>query len=551
MKLKARLGSDFKFQSDKPPRDCARLVVQRTDSYNDGILVCRAAEDIYFTGWVMFWDPFDVNVERERYQRIFDTLNNDWDGVWPERCDGVSSSLDESDNDSETPSDNTNVDGDASSNLDASSQASDVDEDAPIPINSDPLIDFDDRHSLPPFDHNPQLGSSQRLSPNTSAPFPVNDANDGVAEENSAAPSNNGSNSTDRELAGIIRMANLGDPCSVSSLSNSSNQVIPPPPVQQTPVLIEQNWDIKFVPKRQFWETECSSLSGFEDEEDAASDPPNALEVDPRDYPEVETSEEEEPFDRDEYYLREQKCLSIDVNIKNFWKCVRKAAEERDEFIKKLQNQLLKERCYSVDEMKCLNSKVQLIEGDLNRIVPVAPKFRVSYEAGSDKNIVIHKGYAYKREGDSNVFRCTFIYKFNPCHSYIFVNEDDCLIERSLCDHYHIGFEEFTEDEPPPVATPVSLPRIVHNIPAKNGKFTKMMKFLNELLVEICDWRCQIELSMENVKIVYQYISELEANGDDLLMSRRKGICSKMVVMDAKNLMKCIRFDKLDAEKLA
>uniref|UniRef100_A0AC34GNL9 Uncharacterized protein n=1 Tax=Panagrolaimus sp. ES5 TaxID=591445 RepID=A0AC34GNL9_9BILA len=138
-KLKARFGPDYIFENDQRPRDCARLVVERTYPYNDGILVCRAAEDLFFSGWVKLWDSFDVNAERERFQRIFDIINNDWDGVWPANNGGDISSMAESDN--------SVVEDDASSNLDGSNEAFIDEEDVAGQIDDNHFNDFDDRQS--------------------------------------------------------------------------------------------------------------------------------------------------------------------------------------------------------------------------------------------------------------------------------------------------------------------------------------------------------------------------------------------------------------------
>lgn len=55
----------------------------------------------------------------------------------------------------------------------------------------------------------------------------------------------------------------------------------------------------------------------------------------------------------------------------------------------------------------------------------------------------------------------------------------------------------------------------------------------------------QIILCLNNLELIQRCISELEENQDELIISRRHQISAKLVVREAKNLLNCIRLDKL------
>uniref|UniRef100_A0AC34FEV4 Uncharacterized protein n=1 Tax=Panagrolaimus sp. ES5 TaxID=591445 RepID=A0AC34FEV4_9BILA len=538
-KIKAQLGPDFKFENDKTKRDCDRLIVKRTDSYNDGILVCRAAEDIFFTGWVKLWDPFDVNDERERYQRIFDILNNDWDGVWPARLDCVSSSLDESDNDSETPSENTNVDGDDSFDINASSQASNVDEDAPIPINSDPLIDFDDRHSPPPFDHNPHLGDASSLvnAGNQASniveggSIPVDDDQpDNFAGRQSPPPvvavedaaeeplSVNTSSSSDYYAVSLDTFCQPGYSPPSSPPREPQNSVIRNQQ-PETSFIVRQDWKLQQIRERPFFVSTTADASSEDEEDNGGS-----------------------------WQECEEKCCTIITEMRNYWECVQELVDARQKIVAVLDQKLSKDRYYSKDEVARMNARIENLEQDLNAIIPVTPKWKAKFQKDSNKNIVIRKGFIYKKvDRSENTYRCTFKYLFNWCCSYIVIDDAGNLLPGSFCDHFHPGFEEYTDDEPP-AAILISLPRIISPSvipwPVPERKFSKMVKFLEEKSLEIFKWRSQISLCLENAKLIQRYMADLQENADEFVISRSKGICTKMIVMEANNLFKCIRLEK-------
>uniref|UniRef100_A0AC34GIS6 Uncharacterized protein n=1 Tax=Panagrolaimus sp. ES5 TaxID=591445 RepID=A0AC34GIS6_9BILA len=120
-----------------------------------------------------------------------------------------------------------------------------------------------------------------------------------------------------------------------------------------------------------------------------------------------------------------------------------------------------------------MNARIEILEQDLNAIIPVTPKWSATFQKDSNKNIVIRKGFIYKK---------------------------------------------FTDDEPP-AAILITLPRIISPAvitwPMIEHKFSKMVKFLEEKSFEIFKWRSQISLCLKNVKLIQRYMAELEENKDE------------------------------------
>uniref|UniRef100_A0A914QTE7 Uncharacterized protein n=1 Tax=Panagrolaimus davidi TaxID=227884 RepID=A0A914QTE7_9BILA len=263
--------------------------------------------------------------------------------------------------------------------------------------------------------------------------------------------------------------------------------------------------------------------------------------------PAYDNNEDASSADENDYSanqnFRESRCRMIEREIRKYWKCVKTLFETREKIITRLQQQLAKERCYTLNETKKINAKVQKIEKDLNEWIPVIPQWKASFQRDSNKNVIIRKGFIYERINETNQFQCKYASDyFTHCYSYIRIDEDDNIIEGSFCNHSHHG-SNYIEDEPSPHATPVSLTRI-HGPTTGKPKYQKMMKMIDKALHDTADWCTQINLCLNNMELIHRCISELEENQDELFNSRTKRISTKMVVQEAKNILKCIRLDK-------
>uniref|UniRef100_A0A914PJA1 Uncharacterized protein n=1 Tax=Panagrolaimus davidi TaxID=227884 RepID=A0A914PJA1_9BILA len=286
------------------------------------------------------------------------------------------------------------------------------------------------------------------------------------------------------------------------------------PPRSPEPIFISQDWPLNINRERPF----------FDVDDDASSEDEN-------DY-------------KSTWKEREIRCDMIVEEMRKYWLCVKQLSETREKIITRLEQQLTKERHYNFNEIIRINAKVQIIEKDLNEWIPVIPKWKASFQRGSNKNTIIRKGFIYERIDDTNQFQCNYVYNFIHCYSYVRIDEADNIIEGSFCNHYHHG-SNYMEDEPSPHATPVSLTRIHGPTGCGKCKYQKMMEFINQVLSEIADWRAQIVVCFTNLELIKKCISELEENEDELIVSRRHQISAKLVVREAKNLFNCIRLDKL------
>uniref|UniRef100_A0AC34FK07 FLYWCH-type domain-containing protein n=1 Tax=Panagrolaimus sp. ES5 TaxID=591445 RepID=A0AC34FK07_9BILA len=222
-------------------------------------------------------------------------------------------------------------------------------------------------------------------------------------------------------------------------------------------------------------------------------------------------------------------------------KNVRELFEERQTTIKKLEYYLSKSKEYTIEESKRINIEVELIEECLNVIVPVYPEnWKVTYQQGSNKKIVIRKGYIYKNFNDGgNDYRCTFGF----CGAYITVDDSGILIDCSFSDHYHAGTEEFTEDEPLPPATSLILPKVFTNGDSR-GKFPKIMELLDQTRNDLNKWRSRLQLCYINVEILYQLMDDLQPY-ECLNIGKETKNRIKTALLNSKNILKCVRLDKI------
>uniref|UniRef100_A0AC35F717 Uncharacterized protein n=1 Tax=Panagrolaimus sp. PS1159 TaxID=55785 RepID=A0AC35F717_9BILA len=312
------------------------------------------------------------------------------------------------------------------------------------------------------------------------------------------------------------------------------------------PIKVSQLYDFTDNYERPFYDNSVpSSLSGFDDDAEEISETKENVQLSPRSYIEEDASSADETDYKSTWKIRESRCWMIVREIRKYWECVRKLFETREKIIARLQQQLAKERCYSFDETKRINAKVRRIENDLNEWIPVLPKWKASFQRGPNKNTMIRKGYIYERINDTNQFQCKYVHDcFNRCCSYIRIDDADNIIEGSFCTHFHHG-SNYIEDEPSPPATPVSLTRLHGPTDIGKPKYQKMMEMINQVMHDMVDWRSTITLCLDNMELIHQCISELEENQDEFFNSRSKGIYTKMVVQEAKNILKCIRLDKL------
>uniref|UniRef100_A0AC34FKJ3 Uncharacterized protein n=1 Tax=Panagrolaimus sp. ES5 TaxID=591445 RepID=A0AC34FKJ3_9BILA len=82
------------FKKDERRRNDFKLVNQRVHQYDDGIMVLRVGEEIFFTGKFGILEPFNPDDERRRYQLIFDLLNGQaqqW--IFPATLQGVNRNI--------------------------------------------------------------------------------------------------------------------------------------------------------------------------------------------------------------------------------------------------------------------------------------------------------------------------------------------------------------------------------------------------------------------------------------------------------------------------
>uniref|UniRef100_A0AC35F296 Uncharacterized protein n=1 Tax=Panagrolaimus sp. PS1159 TaxID=55785 RepID=A0AC35F296_9BILA len=335
------------------------------------------------------------------------------------------------------------------------------------------------------------------------------------------------------------------DPNFVIPIISRSTSRHTTPPRSPEPIVISQDWPLNINRERPFFDVdEVSILSGFEENIEIETEV--NVELTPRAYPDPndDASSEDENDYKSTWKERETRCDMIVQEMRKYWLCVKQLSETREKIITRLEQQLTKERCYNFNEIIRINAKVQIIEDDLNKWIPVVPKWKASFQRGSNKNVIIRKEFIYERIRDTNQFQCNYVCNFNQCFSYVRIDDADNIIEGSFCNHCHHG-SNYMEDEPSPPATPVSLTRIHGPTGCGKCKYQKMMEFINQVLSEIADWRAQIVVCFTNMELIKKCISELEENEDELIVSRRHQISAKLVVREAKNLFNCIRLDKL------
>uniref|UniRef100_A0AC34GNE1 Uncharacterized protein n=1 Tax=Panagrolaimus sp. ES5 TaxID=591445 RepID=A0AC34GNE1_9BILA len=568
-KLKLQLGPEFSFQVDKRPIECDQLVNERQESYNDGIMVFRAAEDVLFTGWVKYWKKFDVNLERKRYSDIFDTINAPgWDGTWPENLRSESNNSENTvSDDQDTPSQSSS-DSQLENNSVNNQESQDSVAEEQDYGNYDTFNDFDDQHTPPPFDelvsdHIPAPANLQVVSPAVSLSAAFNGFNGGTSERNAVIPSS----SSRLSLASTQHLSPVNSFNDGSQTGNFEPQIVrsdseestwngygegenpngsihssdsddsngePNITVDAPNATLNYNFDMDWrrslsPPPRELdgQAVEISSLSSVGSSRDSEGNEETNVELSPR-------SDDNAPAD-----LTEQ-CHNIAINIRLFWGTVKQLAEERQRLVKKLVKQLSKSRRFkNAEEVLRINSTVEMIEKDINTFMPVVPHFKAMYQNDSNKTIVVRKGFIYERIGETNEFECIFKRTLLECPAYLVTDNSDTIIEGSFGDHDHTGTEEYTEDEPLPHAVPVSLPRVT--IEGENdGKYFQLMELLKNSVIELGAWRRHATLCAKKLEFLRGYVNDLEGSH---LPDNKYGVMCKMVISESKNLLKNVRLD--------
>uniref|UniRef100_A0AC34FKD1 Uncharacterized protein n=1 Tax=Panagrolaimus sp. ES5 TaxID=591445 RepID=A0AC34FKD1_9BILA len=263
--------------------------------------------------------------------------------------------------------------------------------------------------------------------------------------------------------------------------------------------------------KERLWMPEdedgLSSLSGFSDttqSEQEEDDDDDVVEVEPQDHTKVCVVQEKLPPIL--FYKREE----LAKHFINYWSLVRKLHDERSTMIKVIKKQLSKSKFYNEEQSYRINATIKVLEHHLNYIIPVLPEFKATYENGSNKQILIRKGFIYMKIANKNLYACISQNDTSYCPAYLIVDEYDYIVERSFPCHNHSGTEEYEFDEPLPLASPTFLPKVIAESSEGRGNYRKIMRLLDKTLDDLKAWEKQAELCRMKVDQIPKAAAEVQ-----------------------------------------
>uniref|UniRef100_A0A914PTK0 Uncharacterized protein n=1 Tax=Panagrolaimus davidi TaxID=227884 RepID=A0A914PTK0_9BILA len=532
--------------------------------FNDAIVMFYLCEKLFLTGHLVSIENLQIKAERRRVAAFFDLINSPrWNKNWPPtlrievRADpsvenlatgieslSFSTAVEASNSPSSINDYNDHLDDPASPRPSSPQRSLSLVTGLEEPLSTYNANDFDEVQQPPspfplalpsafPEPLSTLPSSSASVPPHLHSPLPV-ETSESLSFATAVEASNSTSSNNDYNYdpasprpsspQRVVSLSYGSSPLMLNSYGTGSNY---------SPPIVSRSLSVRSYREGSPDPSEGSQMFDFNDN---------------RERPFSDNSEDASSADETDYSatqkIREMRCRRIEIEIRKYWECVRTLFEIREKIISRLQQQLAKERCYSFDETARINAKVQLIENDLNEWIPVIPKWKASFQRGPNKNTIIRKGFIYQRIDDTNQFQCKFVYQpFRPCYSYIEIDEADNIIEGSFCNHFHHG-SNYTEDEPSPRATPVSLTRIHGPTVTGKPKYQKMMEMIDKFMHDMVDWRAKTHLCLNNMELIHRCITKLEENQNEFFNSRSKRISTKMVVQEAKNILKCIRLDK-------
>uniref|UniRef100_A0AC34GTM9 Uncharacterized protein n=1 Tax=Panagrolaimus sp. ES5 TaxID=591445 RepID=A0AC34GTM9_9BILA len=277
-----------------------------------------------------------------------------------------------------------------------------------------------------------------------------------------------------------------------------------------------------------------SSLSECSDSTQSDHDDDNFVEVPARDYSNVTVNEN---FGRDKVLEKQLSILQKDFHY--YWSFVSKYQKERLLIIKNLMKQLRKPKYFNEEQCYRLNVMINLLEVDLNLIVPILPVQKATFIAETDKKVLIKNGFIYEKVNPyKNSYECMFYGGPPWCKSFVVLNNTNEIMEGTFSSHSHPAAEECTFDAPLPPAPPTTLIRVTSEEDGRiRGNYRKMMKLLQKTSDDFKKWKLEAEFFRIKSEKIYKLVAEV------------KQLSTTTNMIEMENYLQSIRLDAITVER--